>query len=100
MDVRVRLAAKMRHLMFLKAGALEFQEAPDPKIENARQALVRPLAVAACDLDSHIVAGRAPFRGPFALGHECIAEVVEIGEDVYSVSVGDRVSVPFQISCR
>jgi threonine dehydrogenase-like Zn-dependent dehydrogenase len=99
MDVRDRLAANMRHLMFLKAGALEFQEAPDPKIENARQALVRPLAVAACDLDSHIVAGRAPFRGPFALGHECIAEVVEIGEDVYSVSVGDRVSVPFQISC-
>jgi hypothetical protein len=63
MDVRDRLAANMRHLMFLKAGALEFQEAPDPKIENARQALVRPLAVAACDLDSHIVAGRAPFRG-------------------------------------
>jgi len=85
--------------MFLKPRTLEFQEAPDPKVEAPEQALVRPLAVAACDLDSSIVHGRAPFRGPFALGHECVAEVTAVGESVSTVKIGDQVSVPFQISC-
>src|SRR6478735_1046358 len=36
---------------------------------------------------------------PFPLGHECVAEVVEVGDAVSAVAPGDRVSVPFQISC-
>jgi len=39
------------------------------------------------------------FKGPFAFGHECIAEVVEVGERVINIKIGDVVSVPFQISC-
>ncbi len=41
----------------------------------------------------------APVAGPFALGHECVGEVVEIGDAVRAVKPGDRVVVPFQISC-
>jgi alcohol dehydrogenase len=62
-------------------------------------ALVRPLAVATCDLDDLIIAGFSPFPAPFAIGHECVAEVMELGDGVSLIRPGDRVSVPFQISC-
>jgi len=62
-------------------------------------ALVRPRAVATCDLDALIVAGSSPFAPPFAIGHECVAEVLEVGDGVSSVEPGQLVSVPFQISC-
>ncbi|MBH9879285.1 dehydrogenase, partial [Clostridioides difficile] len=40
-----------------------------------------------------------PFAAPFPFGHECVGEVVEIGEGVTTVAPGDRVVVPFQIAC-
>lgn len=60
---------------------------------------MRPLAVATCDLDTAVIAGRVPVPPPFPLGHECVAEVVEVGDSVASFAPGDRVSVAFQISC-
>jgi threonine dehydrogenase-like Zn-dependent dehydrogenase len=110
----------MRHLMFEGVGRLAFRETPEPVLFGPAEALVRPLAVARCDLDAAIVKGRAPFRSrglhrvrahvpalfrklpfgpPFALGHECVAEVISVGETVVSVCPGDRVVVPFQVSC-
>jgi alcohol dehydrogenase len=62
-------------------------------------ALVRPVAVATCDLDALIIAGSSPFAPPFPLGHECVAQVVELGDAVHSLQPGQLVSVPFQISC-
>lgn len=64
-----------------------------------RAALVRPLVVATCDLDGPMIAGETPYRAPFAVGHECIAEVIEVGAQVENVMLGERVIVPFQISC-
>jgi alcohol dehydrogenase len=46
-----------------------------------------------------VIAGRVPDPPPFPLGHECVAEVVEVGDSVSTVSPGDLVIVPFQISC-
>src|SRR5688572_24169083 len=89
----------MRELTFVEPGKVEFREKPSPKIEGSRQAIVRPLAVSRCDLDFVFARGKAPVAGPFALGHECIAEVLAIGDAVDTVSIGDRVVVPFQISC-
>lgn len=89
----------MRELTFVEAGKVEFREKPTPVIQGAAQALVRPLAVSRCDLDFVFARGKAPVTGPFALGHECVAEVIEIGEAVRGVRPGDRVVVPFQISC-
>jgi threonine dehydrogenase-like Zn-dependent dehydrogenase len=60
---------------------------------------VRPIAVATCDLDGLIVAGTSPFPAPFPIGHECVAEVIEIGNGVTTIRPGQLVSVPFQISC-
>lgn len=60
---------------------------------------MRPLAVARCDLDLLIVRGEAPFRGPFAFGHECVGEIVELSDDVAHLRVGDRAAVSFEIAC-
>jgi alcohol dehydrogenase len=89
----------MRQLTVVEKERLEWLDAPEPKLEGAGEAIVRPLAVATCDLDSQIVRGTTPFPAPIALGHECIGEVVDVGDDVGSLSVGDVVAVPFQISC-
>jgi threonine dehydrogenase-like Zn-dependent dehydrogenase len=88
----------MRQLTFVEAGTLEWWEVDEPRLAGDREALVRPLTVATCDLDALIVRGHAPIEGPFPLGHECVAEVVEPGESARSAP-GDRVTVPFQISC-
>lgn len=88
----------MRQLTFLSPGAFEWRDAAAPVITGARQAIVRPLAVARCDLDLYIATGFAPFAGPFAFGHEAVGEVIEAG-DAAGVRPGDRVVVPFQISC-
>jgi threonine dehydrogenase-like Zn-dependent dehydrogenase len=69
---------------------------PDPQRRHEREAIVRPLAVAACDLDWLMICGQTPFQFPIHLGHECVAEVVE-GPDRFSS--GERVVIPFQISC-
>ena len=64
---------------FVAPGKVEVRERSRPAIEGAGEALVRPIAVARCDLDLGMAAGRAPIRGSFALGHECLGEVVEVG---------------------
>lgn len=89
----------MQQLMFLEPGKLEWQDVAAPRIEKADDAIVRPLAVARCDLDYSMVTGAAPLPGPFAFGHECAGEVVEVGDAVKNVKPGDKVVVPFQISC-
>ena len=89
----------MRQLEFIEKGKLEWREADAPRLQGEGEALVRPLAVATCDLDLLLVRGLAPAEEPFPFGHECVAEVTEVGDGVESFKPGDLVSVPFQISC-
>jgi threonine dehydrogenase-like Zn-dependent dehydrogenase len=88
----------MQQLTFVEAGSLEWREVPAPELADPHGALVRPLAVARCDLDLPMAAAGI-FPGPFAVGHETAAEVVEVGAEVIGVEVGQRVLVPFQVSC-
>jgi threonine dehydrogenase-like Zn-dependent dehydrogenase len=88
----------MRQLEFIEAGKLEWREAPDPKLEGDGEALVRPVALATCDIDVAFVQGRFPAES-FPFGHECVAEVTDVGDGVGTVRPGDLVSVPFEISC-
>lgn len=85
--------------MFISAGLLEWWDAPEPRIQHDHDALVRPIAVTRCDLDIFIASGAAGMPGPFAIGHETVGEVVDVGDGVRNVRPGDRVLVPFQISC-
>jgi threonine dehydrogenase-like Zn-dependent dehydrogenase len=89
----------MQQLTYTAPDRLEWREADEPRLQSDRAALVRPLAVATCDLDALILAGESPFGAPFPIGHECVAEVIDAGEDAGSLVPGQLVSVPFQISC-
>jgi threonine dehydrogenase-like Zn-dependent dehydrogenase len=86
----------VKHLVFTEPGTVEWQEAPDPE-PGPGEAVVRPLAVSRCDLDIPMTFGIFP--GPYPVGHEIAAEVVEVGEGVVSFQPGQRVAVPFQVSC-
>jgi len=89
----------MRQLTYVGSGKLEWQDVAEPVLESAREALVRPVAVATCDLDLAVIRGHVPIPGPFAFGHEFVAEVVDVGPDVRGVRRGDTTVVPFQITC-
>jgi threonine dehydrogenase-like Zn-dependent dehydrogenase len=89
----------VEQLTYTSPDQLEWRDVPEPRLASDKAALIRPLAVATCDLDALIVHGQSPFQPPFPIGHECVAEVVEVGDGVGSVEPGRRVSVPFQISC-
>jgi alcohol dehydrogenase len=89
----------MRQLTLVEPGKVEWVDAGEPSLQGPREAIVRPLAVALCDLDVLIVRGEFPLETPVALGHEFVAEVVDVGDEVTVSRPGDRVVVPFQISC-
>src|SRR5271167_2724190 len=90
----------MRELNFVGPGKVEWREVPAPVIDGPGQALVRPIAVATCDLDTLLLRGEAPmFGGGFPLGHESVGVVVEVGDEVTAFKPGDRVVPSFQISC-
>jgi alcohol dehydrogenase len=90
----------VRQLTFLSPGRLEWRDVPDARIEAGDDALVRPVAATTCDLDQMVLRGETPFSGPLALGHECVAEIVELGDAVEGdLSVGALVAVPWHVSC-
>lgn len=89
----------MRQLVLSAPGTAVWSEVPQPSLTGEGDALVRPLAVATCDLDTAVNAGAFALRLPYALGHEFVAEVVEVADGVATVRPGDVVAVPFQISC-
>jgi threonine dehydrogenase-like Zn-dependent dehydrogenase len=75
-------------------------EVPDPKIMNARDAIVKITSTAICGSDLHLYNGYIPsMMAGDILGHEFMGEVVETGRFVRNLKVGDRVVVPFTISC-
>ncbi|MEU6355763.1 alcohol dehydrogenase catalytic domain-containing protein [Streptomyces sp. NPDC047072] len=89
----------MRELTYVARRTVEWREAPDPKVESGREAIVAPVAATPCDVDSSILAGHGFLDPPFAIGHECVARVVEAGDAVTAVAPGDLVVVPWSINC-
>jgi alcohol dehydrogenase len=89
----------MRQLVALGPGQLEWQEATAPELTRATDALVRPVVVALCDADVSYLRGKLPPRAPFCFGHEFVADVVALGEEVRGFTKGDRVVVSFLIAC-
>lgn len=89
----------MQALVYTGPNSLEWQERPDPRINGASEAIVRPIASAPCDLDRAIIAGKTPLFPPFDIGHECVAEVIEVGSGAKLTKRGDVVVVPWSIHC-
>jgi len=76
------------------------EDVPDPQIINPRDAVVRITSTAICGSDLHLYDGYIPtMEQGDILGHEFMGEVVEVGPGVANLTVGDRVVVPFTISC-
>ncbi len=90
----------MRAVCWWGKGEVRVVDAPDPKILNPRDAIVRVTLTAICGSDLHLYNGFVPtmMRGDI-LGHEFMGEVVEVGSDVKKLKAGDRVVVPFAIAC-
>jgi threonine dehydrogenase-like Zn-dependent dehydrogenase len=73
---------------------------PDPQIQNPRDAIIKVTSCAICGSDLHIYDGVIPgMEAGDVLGHETMGEVVEVGSEVRNLKPGDRVVVPFTISC-
>ncbi|GAB89764.1 zinc-dependent alcohol dehydrogenase [Gordonia rhizosphera] len=113
----------MRELALFGVNRLDWRELPDPQLRSTRDAIVRPFVAARCDGDTlpihrHVsramqigmrtalidpivgsICGAVPFRGPFGIGHEGVAEVIELGDEVTGLAVGDLVVVPWAVSC-
>ncbi|MCX5558441.1 zinc-binding dehydrogenase [Streptomyces sp. NBC_00038] len=89
----------MRELTYVAKRTVEWREAPDPKLQSDQEAIVAPVAATSCDVDSMILAGHGFIDPPFALGHECVARVVETGDAVTAAAPGDLVVVPWSINC-
>ena len=90
----------MRAVCWYDTHDVRIETVPDPVILNARDALVRVTLTAICGSDLHLYNGFIPTleKGDI-LGHEFMGEVVALGSDVKNLKVGDRVVVPFTISC-
>ena len=88
----------MQQVVFDGPGALHWEDVPEPELTDGA-AVVRPVAVATCDIDVGVLQGVYPLEGPYPFGHEGVADVVAVADGVTSVAPGDRVVVPFQISC-
>jgi alcohol dehydrogenase len=113
----------VRELTFVRTGHLEWRDRPDPVLSDPTDVLVRPFVAGRCDGDclplhrsvsrpmqaglklgliDPVVAsivGHVPFQGPFAIGHECVAQVTAVGPEVTEHAVGDLVVVPWAVSC-
>jgi threonine dehydrogenase-like Zn-dependent dehydrogenase len=90
----------MRANCWFGKNELRVAEVDDPKILNPRDAIVRITSTAICGSDLHLYDGFVPAmeKGDI-LGHEFMGEVVEVGPGVNNLKEGDRVVVPFPISC-
>jgi threonine dehydrogenase-like Zn-dependent dehydrogenase len=113
----------VRELQLIRSGRLAWREREPPTIQDPRDAVVRPFVAARCDGDTlpvhrpvsralqagialgaidpvvACICGSVPFKGPFAIGHECVAEVLSVGAAVGRVAVGEVVVVPWAVSC-
>jgi threonine dehydrogenase-like Zn-dependent dehydrogenase len=90
----------MKALRWNDKHQVAVEEVPDPQIEGPRDAVIKVTTTCICGSDLHLYDSLNPTmkRGD-VLGHEPMGEVVELGSEVKNLSVGDRVVVPFTISC-
>jgi 2-desacetyl-2-hydroxyethyl bacteriochlorophyllide A dehydrogenase len=89
----------MLAVTFQEPGRVALEERPDPEPLARDDAVVRVEASGICGSDLHIYHGRVQIEPGFTLGHEYVGTVVEAGDAVTTVSVGDRVLGTFHTAC-
>jgi threonine dehydrogenase-like Zn-dependent dehydrogenase len=90
----------MKAVCYAGRHKVEVRDVPDPRPLTPRDAVVRITSTAICGSDLHLYDGHIPtMEDGDILGHEFMGEVVELGDEVDNLAVGDRVVVPFAVSC-
>jgi threonine dehydrogenase-like Zn-dependent dehydrogenase len=90
----------MRAVCWQGTNKVQVETVPDPQILNPRDAIIKITTTAICGSDLHLYNGFNPtMQKGDIIGHEFMGEVVELGRKVTNVKIGDRVVVPFTISC-
>jgi threonine dehydrogenase-like Zn-dependent dehydrogenase len=90
----------MKALTWHGKSDIRCEGVPDPTIQDGRDAIIKVTACAICGSDLHIFDGIIPsMETGDVLGHETMGEVVDVGRENQKLKVGDRVVVPFTISC-
>jgi alcohol dehydrogenase len=90
----------MKALVYHGPGEKSWDDMPDPRLHDARDAIVQVDAVTICGTDLHILKGDVPTVEPGRiLGHEAVGQVVEIGAGVDGLTPGDRVVVSCISGC-
>jgi threonine dehydrogenase-like Zn-dependent dehydrogenase len=90
----------MRALTFHGKRDVRIDNVPDPTIEQPTDAIVRITSTGLCGSDLHLYEVLGPFIGEGdVLGHEPMGIVEEVGAEVTGIAPGDRVVIPFNISC-
>ena len=90
----------MKALCWHGANDVRVDNVPDPTIINPRDAIIKITSTAICGSDLHLYDGFIPtMQSGDIMGHEFMGEVVELGSQVKNLKKGDRVVIPFTISC-
>jgi S-(hydroxymethyl)glutathione dehydrogenase / alcohol dehydrogenase len=89
----------MKAAVFHKMKDIQVETIDDPRIEDARDCILRVTSTAICGSDLHIYNGMVPQARDMVMGHEFMGIVEEVGSNVKNLKKGDRVVVPFPISC-
>jgi len=90
----------MRALSYRGPSHVAVEDKPDPRIEHPQDAILKVTCAAICGSDLHLLHGLVPdTRIGSTFGHEIVGIVEEVGEHAAGVERGDRLMVPFNISC-
>ena len=90
----------MKAYTYIENGRFALLEKPEPKILDPKDAIVKVTLASICTSDLHIKHGSVPRAVPgITIGHEMVGIVAEVGEAVYSVKPGDRVTVNVETYC-
>ena len=89
----------MKALVYNGARDVSVSEVPDSKIEHPKDAVIKLTATNICGSDLHMFEGRTDMEEGRVLGHENMGEVVEVGDAVEKLKVGDKIVLPFNIGC-
>ena len=89
----------MKAVVYHGPRNVSVDEVPDARIEKPTDALVRITSTNICGSDLHMYEGRTDFEEGRIFGHENVGEVIEVGDAVEKIHVGDMISAPFNVSC-
>ena len=89
----------MRAVVYDGPRRVSVKDVPDARIERPTDALVRITTTNICGSDLHMYEGRTDFETGRWFGHENLGQVIEVGDAVDEVQVGDWVVLPFNVAC-